>query len=109
MDLIGAQRSSRYTRGDIVDGTEGGAMAQAMMLVCDVCGKPDATTVTIRVGERNLQKDYCAKHLAELIQGARAPKRGRRPGSVAKAAPARRKTTKKKAAGRRPRTAAKRA
>ena len=72
-------------------------MAQAIMLVCDVCGKPEATTVTIRVGERNLQKDFCAKHLAELVQGARAPKRGRRPGSVSKKpTTARRKTSAKK-------------
>jgi hypothetical protein len=77
-------------------------MAQAMMLVCDVCGKPDATTVTIRVNERNFQKDFCARHLAELTQGARAPKRGRRPGSVSKATSARRKTSaKKKTAARR--------
>lgn len=77
-------------------------MAQAMMLVCDVCGKPDATTVTIRVNERNFQKDFCARHLAELTQGARAPKRGRRPGSVSKPTPARRKTSpKKKTAARR--------
>ena len=78
-------------------------MAQAIMLVCDVCGKPEATTVTIRANERNLQKDFCAKHLAELVQGARAPKRGRRPGSVAKA-PARktaaRKTTARTTAAR---------
>jgi len=70
-------------------------MAQAIMLVCDVCGKPEATTVTIRVNERNLQKDFCAKHLAELVQGARAPKRGRRPGSVN--APARKGAARKRA------------
>src|SRR2546428_5196653 len=57
-------------------------MAEAVMLVCDVFGKPEATTVTFRVGGRNLQKDFCSKHLAELVEGARAPKRGRRPGSV---------------------------
>jgi hypothetical protein len=71
-------------------------MAQAMMLVCDVCGKPDATTVTIRVNDRNFQKDFCARHLAELTQGARTPKRGRRPGSVSKTTTARRKTSAKK-------------
>lgn len=82
-------------------------MAQAMVLVCDVCGKPDATTVTIRVNDRNFQKDFCARHLAELTHGARAPKRGRRPGSVAKPTAARRKaSTKKRTTGRR-RSAAK--
>ena len=61
---------------------------------------PEAKTVTIRVGERNLQKDFCSKHLAELIQGARAPKRGRRPGSTSKSTtaskPAARKTVARK-------------
>jgi hypothetical protein len=73
-------------------------MAEAIMLVCDVCGKPEATTVTIRVNGRNLQKDFCSKHLAELVQGARAPKRGRRPGSTTKAKP----TTTRKPVGRKP-------
>ena len=75
-------------------------MAQAMTLVCDVCGKPEAKTVTIRVNTRNLQKDFCSKHLAELIQGARTPKRGRRPGSSSKSSsaskPAVRKTVARK-------------
>jgi hypothetical protein len=94
-------------------------MAESMMLVCDVCGKPEARTVTIRVGDRNLQKDFCPKHLAELVQGARAPKRGRRPGSVTKAKPtttrqpvgrksASRKSAARKKSGARKRVAAKR-
>lgn len=87
-------------------------MAQAIMLVCDVCGKPEATTVTIRVGERNLQKDFCSRHLAELVQGARAPKRGRRPGSVTKKPaaarkPAGRKTSARKKSGARKRATSK--
>lgn len=77
-------------------------MAQAIMLVCDVCGKPEATTVTIRVNERNLQKDFCSRHLAELVQGARAPKRGRRPGSVTKKPAAARKSAARKSVGRKP-------
>ena len=87
-------------------------MAEATVLVCDVCGKPDARIVTFRVNGRNLQKDFCSTHLAELVEGARAPKRGRRLGSVtsratskatsrrkparkaaARKSPARRKTT----------------
>lgn len=86
-------------------------MAQAIMLVCDVCGKPEAKTVTIRVGERNFQKDFCSKHLAELIQGARAPKRGRRPGSTSKtnatSKPTARKTVARKKTRARKRVAAK--
>jgi hypothetical protein len=57
-------------------------MAEALMLVCDVCGRPDAESVTFRVGGKNLVKDFCPKHLAELTQGARAPRRGRKPGSA---------------------------
>ena len=60
-------------------------MAEAFVLVCDVCGKPEATTVTFRVDNRNLQKDFCPKHLGELVRGARAPKRGRRPKSASSA------------------------
>jgi len=70
-------------------------MAEAITLVCDVCGKPEATTVTLKVNGRNLQKDYCSKHLAELVQGARSPKRGRRRGSVAKTSAPRKPVTRK--------------
>lgn len=84
-------------------------MAQAIMLVCDVCGKPEATTVTIRVNERNLQKDFCSRHLAELVQGARAPKRGRRPGSVTKKPAAARKSVGRKPSARKKSGARKRA
>lgn len=79
-------------------------MAQAITLVCDVCGRPEAKTVTIRVNSRNLQKDFCSRHLAELIQGARTPKRGRRPGSSSKSSsaskPAARKTVARKTVAR---------
>lgn len=86
-------------------------MAEATVLVCDVCGKPEATTVTIRVGDRNLQKDYCPKHLAELVKGARSPKRGRRRGSTNSATrrkPVTRKTTGRRKAATRKRSTAKR-
>ena len=43
-------------------------MAEAIMLVCDVCGKPEAMTVSFRVNGRNLQKDFCSRHLTELVQ-----------------------------------------
>lgn len=84
-------------------------MAQAVMLVCDVCGKPEATTVTIRVNERNLQKDFCPRHLAELVQGARTPKRGRRPGSVTKKPAAARKSVARRPSSRKKTGARKRA
>ena len=84
-------------------------MAHAIMLVCDVCGKPEATTVTIRVNDRNLQKDFCPRHLAELVQGARSPKRGRRPGSVTKKPAAAKRSVGRKPAARRKSGARKRA
>jgi hypothetical protein len=58
-------------------------VAERTILVCDICGQPAAQTVTFKVGRRNLQRDYCSTHLQELTAGARAPRRGRRPGVVA--------------------------
>lgn len=54
-----------------------GTVAEAVVVVCDECGKPDATSVTIRVGERNYVKDLCGQHLATLLKDTRAPRRGR--------------------------------
>jgi len=76
-------------------------MAERVMLVCDVCGKPASETVSIRAGGRSLQKDVCETHLAELTKGARAARRGRPKGSATKAAAAR--GTRKKATARRAR------
>ena len=61
-------------------------MAERMVLVCDVCGVAAKETVRFSAGGRNLQKDLCAQHLAELTAGARTPRRGRRPGAAAAAA-----------------------
>ena len=78
-------------------------MGEQTILVCDVCGKPATETVTMRIGNRNFVKDYCGTHLSELTSGARAPRRGRRKGSVSttrarKAAPKRRGRPPKRAA-----------
>jgi hypothetical protein len=84
-------------------------MAQALVVVCDVCGSPAVQTVTIKVGARSYQKDVCRKHLDELIQGARAPRRGRprtKATPVATRKPARRKASAKSSAKGRTRTAA---
>jgi hypothetical protein len=62
-------------------------MAERVMIVCDVCGAAPADTIAIRYRDRSLQKDLCAKHMDELIKGARAPRRGR-PRSAPVAAPA---------------------
>jgi hypothetical protein len=74
-------------------------MAQKIVLVCDVCGAEPARTVTLRVAGANWQKDLCETHVAELLNGARRPRRGVRPGTnrTEPAAPATsRVTTKRK-------------
>jgi hypothetical protein len=53
-------------------------MAEATVLVCDVCGRPAVESVTFRIGGRNRVKDLCQVHLAELEAGSRAPRRGRK-------------------------------
>ena len=62
-------------------------MAEALMLVCDVCGRPAEESVTIRAGRVNRMKDLCRSHLQELLAGTRTPRRGRKP-TVAKASTA---------------------
>ncbi|MDP9318689.1 MAG: hypothetical protein M3O94_06395 [Actinomycetota bacterium] len=57
-------------------------MAEKTIIVCDVCGEPAVERVTLRTGNRTLQKDLCATHLAELVAGARPAKRGRPPKKV---------------------------
>ena len=75
-------------------------MGERTILVCDVCGRAANETVTIRVGRRNYAKDLCTTHLSELTAGARRPRPGRRRGSVG-ATTAAKKTTAKKATGKR--------
>ncbi len=58
-------------------------MAEATVLVCDVCGRPAVATVTIKVGRANWTKDVCQIHLAEITSGARKPRPGRRAGTIA--------------------------
>jgi hypothetical protein len=76
-------------------------MAEKTILVCDVCGKPATQAVSIRVGQRNLWKDLCDLHVAELSAGARPAKPGRRRGATASAGVKRstRRARKKAAAG----------
>ena len=56
-------------------------MAEKTILVCDVCGAEPAHAVALRVGRANWRKDLCEDHLTELLNGARRPKRGARPGT----------------------------
>jgi hypothetical protein len=48
------------------------------ILACDVCGRPAATTVTIKTDGKSLQKDLCADHVSELVNGTRPARPGRR-------------------------------
>jgi hypothetical protein len=52
-------------------------MAERIMLVCDVCGKTSVETVGITADGKSYRKDLCAEHLAELLRGTSAPRRGR--------------------------------
>ncbi len=52
-------------------------MAERMIVVCDVCGKPATETVTIKAARGNFAKDLCAAHVTELVAGARRPRPGR--------------------------------
>jgi hypothetical protein len=52
-------------------------MAERITVVCDVCGKPSVQTVAITANDRSYRKDLCAEHLAELLRGTSAPRRGR--------------------------------
>jgi hypothetical protein len=75
------------------------------ILVCDVCGAPAATTVTLKVDGKSLQKDLCSDHVGELVHGARPARPGRRrsPGP----APARRRAKSTRAKSTRKSTRAK--
>jgi len=57
-------------------------MAERTILVCDDCGRPATTSVTIRINGRNLVKDLCDQDARALVRNARTPKRGRKPGTV---------------------------
>jgi RNA polymerase primary sigma factor len=59
-------------------------MAERTVIVCDVCGKPAAETITIKANSGNYAKDLCAAHVAEFIAGGRKPRPGRRKGQVSR-------------------------
>ena len=77
-------------------------MAERVVVVCDVCGKAPAETVGVTAKRSSYRKDLCAAHLAELLRGARAPRRGRPLKAAATSLaprPARRRARPPKAAG----------
>lgn len=53
-------------------------MAEAIVIVCDVCGKPATSTVKINIEGKNFAKDLCAQHLRSLKDGTRASRPGRK-------------------------------
>jgi hypothetical protein len=78
--VVGRTRAPPLSRASVPlqsDRGEGGNVAEAVVVVCDECGKPDAMSITIRAGERNYVKDLCSVHLAALLKDTRAPRRGR--------------------------------
>jgi hypothetical protein len=77
-------------------------MAEKVVLVCDVCGKPATQTVSIRIQNRNYSKDLCDMHVSELSQGARPARRGRpRVSQGTQASASQRKPKAKRGSGRR--------
>jgi hypothetical protein len=52
-------------------------VAEAMVLICDECGRPEATSITIRAGGKSYVKDLCSQHLSVLLKDTRSPRRGR--------------------------------
>lgn len=61
------------------------ATARIETTICDVCGKRADQTLNFKARSgKSLQLDVCTADAADLEGKAHAPRRGRRPGSVAK-------------------------
>jgi hypothetical protein len=79
-------------------------MAQALVVVCDVCGRPAVETVSLKVSSQGYRKDVCQAHLDEMIKGARSPRRGRprtKPVVTAAGSPKRTTSAKRKSSSKR--------
>lgn len=74
-------------------------MAQAVMIVCDTCGKPAEHTVTFRKqgSTQTRQTDRCGSHMDQLIRESRPATRGR-PRNKATGAPTKKPGGRKRAA-----------
>jgi hypothetical protein len=78
-------------------------MAERIIVICDVCGEPASTQVTLKApGHPNAAKDVCGRHEAELFKNTHTPKRGRKRATVSDGA---RKSTRRKSTARRRRKA----
>jgi len=75
---MGSEVDGRHGTNRVTEGPsfQGGAMAEKVVLVCDVCGEPATESVTIKVGSRTRRKDLCDAHLAELTAGTRPARPG---------------------------------
>jgi hypothetical protein len=54
-------------------------MAEKIVLVCDVCGRPAAQSVRFQLGSQSFAQDLCSDHVKELVRNSHSPRRGRRP------------------------------
>jgi hypothetical protein len=54
---------------------------ETTIIVCDECGEPAVTSLTIKSNGRSGVKDVCARHLTAAFAHTRKPVRGRRKGS----------------------------
>lgn len=77
-------------------------MAEAIVLICDQCGKPNASSITIRAGARNFVKDLCKEHLQALLKDTRAPRRGRPKVASSSRAATTKATTRKRRGSKKP-------
>jgi hypothetical protein len=80
-------------------------VAEKVVRVCDIDGSPATHTVRIQDGRASWTKDLCEEHFAELLQGARKPRRGAasppRPRARRRVSPKKRTTLKRAAARKR--------
>lgn len=56
------------------------AMKQTQVVVlCDVCGVPDASTVSIKYADQSVSIDLCEEHVAPItaLMSSGQPKKGR--------------------------------
>jgi hypothetical protein len=95
LGIVGDSSRIRLPKG-------GHGLAQAIVLICDQCGKPDASTITIRAGSRSFVKDLCSGHLQALLKDTRAPRRGRPKVGTASSGSAAPKVTGRKRRGTKP-------
>jgi topoisomerase IA-like protein len=73
-------------------------MAERTILVCDDCGRPATTSVTIRINGRNLVKDLCDQDARAVLAPTSLGERrgpGRPKGSTSKRSSAKRTTAKR--------------